>query len=73
MRFIKHLNSETRVPGIYVVAGHKGDGIGLSLVAGKLMAQTINREPTDIAIEPLRWDHFKGRTLQNRGCRASFC
>ena len=56
--------SETRVPGFYVAAGHEGDGIGLSLITGKLMAQIITREPTDIAIEPLRLDRFEGGTLQ---------
>ena len=56
--------SETRVPGFYVAAGHEGDGIGLSLITGKLMAQIITREPTDIAIEPLRLDRFEDGTLQ---------
>jgi glycine/D-amino acid oxidase-like deaminating enzyme len=59
--------SETRVPGFYVAAGHEGDGIGLSLITGKLMAQIMTREPTDISIEPLRLDRFEGRTLQNHG------
>jgi sarcosine oxidase subunit beta len=57
--------SETRVPGFYVAAGHEGDGIGLSLITGKLMAQIIAREPTDISIEPLRLDRFEGRALNN--------
>ncbi|MBI5592136.1 MAG: FAD-binding oxidoreductase [Deltaproteobacteria bacterium] len=59
--------SETRVPGFYVAAGHEGDGIGLSLITGKLMAQIITREPTDIAIEPLRLDRFEGRAFLNQG------
>jgi len=29
--------------------------------------QIITREPTDIAIEPLRLDRFEGRALQNHG------
>jgi glycine/D-amino acid oxidase-like deaminating enzyme len=59
--------SETRVPGFYVAAGHEGDGIGLSLITGKLMAQIIAREPTDISIEPLRLDRFEGGILQDHG------
>ena len=51
--------SETRVPGFYVAAGHEGNGIGLSLITGKLMAQIITREPTDIAMEPLGLDRFE--------------
>lgn len=54
--------SDTRVPGFYVAAGHEGDGIGLSLITGKLMAQIISGEPTDIDIGPLSIDRFSDRS-----------
>jgi sarcosine oxidase subunit beta len=46
------------VPGFYVTAGHEGDGIGLSLISGKLISQVICGEPTDIDITPLRLSRF---------------
>ena len=52
--------SETPVPGFYVTAGHEGDGIGLSLITGKLIAQIICEEPTDIDVAPLRLERFFG-------------
>jgi glycine/D-amino acid oxidase-like deaminating enzyme len=50
--------SETPVPGFYVCAGHEGDGIGLSLISGKLTAQIICGEMTDIDTAPLRLERF---------------
>ncbi|MGD9971726.1 MAG: NAD(P)/FAD-dependent oxidoreductase [Desulfatirhabdiaceae bacterium] len=50
--------SETRIPGFYVAAGHEGDGIGLSLITGKLMMQIVTNQPTDISVAPLRLDRF---------------
>ena len=54
--------SETQIPGFYVAAGHEGNGIGLSLITGKLVSQMISKESTDISIEPLKLDRF----YQNR-------
>lgn len=56
--------SETEVPGFYVAAGHEGDGIGLSLITGKLIAQMICDEPLAIPIEPLALSRFKGKTTR---------
>lgn len=50
--------SDSQVPGFYVAAGHEGDGIGLAPITGKLIAQMICGEPTDITIEPLRLSRF---------------
>ncbi|MBT8366807.1 MAG: FAD-binding oxidoreductase [Deltaproteobacteria bacterium] len=52
--------SETEVPGFYVAAGHEGDGIGLSLITGKLISQMICDEQPAITIEPLKLSRFKG-------------
>lgn len=46
------------VPGYYIAAGHEGDGICLSPITGKLMAQIIADEPTDFDISKLRFSRF---------------
>lgn len=55
--------SETEVPGFYVAAGHEGDGIGLSLITGKLISQMICGEQPAITTEPLRLSRFKAETI----------
>ncbi len=50
--------SDTSVPGYYVAAGHEGDGIGLSLITGKLITQMICKEPTEVSMEPLSLSRF---------------
>ena len=54
--------SETEVPGFYVAAGHEGDGIGLSLITGKLISQMICGEALEIPIEVLKLSRFKDTT-----------
>ncbi|MEJ2730936.1 MAG: FAD-dependent oxidoreductase [Deltaproteobacteria bacterium] len=54
--------SETEVPGFYVAAGHEGDGIGLSLITGKLISQMICDEKTAVPIEALKLSRFKEAT-----------
>jgi sarcosine oxidase subunit beta len=54
--------SETEVPGFYVAAGHEGDGIGLSLITGKLISQMICGEQPAVTTEPLKLSRFKGET-----------
>jgi sarcosine oxidase subunit beta len=56
--------SETEVPGFYVAAGHEGDGIGLSLITGKLISQMICGEQTSVTTEPLKMSRFKGKTIE---------
>ena len=53
--------SGTDIPGFYVAAGHEGDGIGLSLITGKLIAQMISREPLAISVDPLKLSRFKDK------------
>jgi sarcosine oxidase subunit beta len=50
--------SNTRIPGFYIATGHEGNGIGLSLITGKLIMQMICRLKPDISVEPLRFDRF---------------
>lgn len=46
------------VPGLYIAAGHEGDGIGLAPITGKVTSEMILGEPTSITTEPLRLDRF---------------
>lgn len=52
--------SETKVPGFFVAAGHEGDGIGLSLITGKLISQMICGQVPDIDVKPLSLSRFEG-------------
>lgn len=54
----KPIISQTRVGGVYVAAGHEGNGIGLSLVTGLLVRQMLCGEIPSIELEPLRLDRF---------------
>lgn len=47
------------VPGFYIAAGHEGDGISLSAITGKMVAQLIKGEPTDFNIDALKFSRFK--------------
>lgn len=46
------------LPGYYIAAGHEGDGICLSPITGKLMAQIVAGEPTDFDISQLDFSRF---------------
>jgi sarcosine oxidase subunit beta len=46
------------VPGLYIAAGHEGDGIGLAPITGKVVSEMIVGKPTTVPIEPLRLDRF---------------
>lgn len=51
------------VPGFYIAAGHEGDGICLSPITGKIMAQVISGEETDFDISKLRFSRFKEKKV----------
>lgn len=51
--------SKTQVGGFYVAAGHEGDGIGLSLITGKLVTQMICGDPLAINVDPLKLSRFQ--------------
>ena len=54
--------SPTDVPGFFIAGGHEGNGITLSLVTGRLMAEMIAGTPTVIDSRPLHIDRFnKGK------------
>lgn len=54
----KPIISPTHVGGVYVASGHEGNGIGLSLITGKLVSQMLRRETPLIDPAPLHIDRF---------------
>src|SRR6056297_223652 len=46
------------VPGFYIVAGHEGDGIGLSPITAKLITQMICKDTLSIDVEKLSFSRF---------------
>ena len=55
----KPIISPTHVGGVYVASGHEGNGIGLSLITGKLITQMLHKEKPLIDPEPLHIDRFQ--------------
>ena len=53
--------SGTEVPGFFIGAGHEGDGIGLSLISGKLLAEMVSGRPLSMDVAPLSFSRFSGR------------
>ncbi|ALC81712.1 MULTISPECIES: NAD(P)/FAD-dependent oxidoreductase [Bacillus] len=53
-----------KVPGLYIAAGHEGDGISLAAITGKVIEEMINQNETSIPIEPLRYDRFNVNVKQ---------
>lgn len=54
----KPIISPTGVEGLYVAAGHEGNGIGLSLVTGHVVAQMLKGETPDFDLDHFRLDRF---------------
>lgn len=50
--------SGTPVPGFYIAAGHEGDGIGLSPITGKVIADMIAGDEPFMDLSPLSYDRF---------------
>ncbi|MQN00992.1 MAG: FAD-binding oxidoreductase [bacterium LCO1.1] len=46
------------IPGYYIAAGHEGDGICLSPITGKFMAEIVAGRPTDFDISKLDFKRF---------------
>ncbi len=49
-------------PGLYIAAGHEGDGIGLAPITGKVISEMLVGKPTTVPTEPLRLDRFDQQT-----------
>ena len=46
------------VPGLYITAGHEGDGIGLAPITGVLTAQMLTGKETTVPLAPLSIERF---------------
>ncbi|WP_080875889.1 NAD(P)/FAD-dependent oxidoreductase [Oceanobacillus timonensis] len=47
------------IPGLYLAAGHEGDGIALAPITGKLMADVISGQHSSVDIRPFLFDRFQ--------------
>ncbi|MFC7393068.1 NAD(P)/FAD-dependent oxidoreductase [Scopulibacillus cellulosilyticus] len=47
------------VPGFFIASGHEGDGISMSPITGRMVAQLITGEPTDFNIDKLKFSRYK--------------
>ncbi|MDR1796538.1 MAG: FAD-binding oxidoreductase [Clostridiales Family XIII bacterium] len=54
------------VPGYYIAAGHEGDGISLSAITGKMIAQLVTGKPTDFNIDKLKYSRLQkgGKSIE---------
>ncbi|MBT2734069.1 FAD-binding oxidoreductase [Bacillus sp. ISL-7] len=53
------------VPGYYIASGHEGDGISMSPITGRMVAQLITGEPTDFNIDKLNFSRYKKKQAVN--------
>lgn len=51
------------LPGLYISAGHEGDGIALAPISGKIMAQMICGLPTAIDCAPFSLQRFSSASV----------
>ena len=54
----KPIISSTPIEGLYVAAGHEGNGIGLSLVTGHVVSQMLRGEEPSFDMTPFRLERF---------------
>lgn len=54
----KPIISPTHIGGVYVAAGHEGNGVGLSLITGTLVAQMLQGQESSIELGPLHINRF---------------
>lgn len=50
--------SDTPVPGFYIAAGHEGDGIGLSPITGRCIADMISGKQPFMDLSPVSYQRF---------------
>jgi sarcosine oxidase subunit beta len=55
------VSAADEVPGYYIAAGHEGDGISLSGITGRMMAQIMTGKDTDFNIDKLKFSRFEGK------------
>jgi D-hydroxyproline dehydrogenase subunit beta len=49
--------------GLWIATGHEGAGVAHGPITGRLVAQAMCGEPTDLGLEPFRPDRFEPRYL----------
>jgi sarcosine oxidase subunit beta len=54
------IGEDGRLPGLWHAAGHEGAGVGLSVGTGKLLAQALRGQKTDLDLAPFRPDRLEG-------------
>lgn len=54
------IGEDGRLPGLWHAAGHEGAGVGLSVGTGKLLAQALRGQKTDMDLAPFRPDRLEG-------------
>ena len=52
------IGPDPRAPGLWHACGHEGAGIGLSAATGRLIAQSLRGEATDLPLHPFRPERF---------------
>jgi glycine/D-amino acid oxidase-like deaminating enzyme len=52
------IGPDPRAPGLWHACGHEGAGIGLSAATGRLVAQSLRGEMTDLSLHPFRPERF---------------
>jgi D-hydroxyproline dehydrogenase subunit beta len=52
------IGASRRVPGLVVGTGHEGSGVALGPITGRLLAQLISGQPTDVDLRPFDPDRF---------------
>lgn len=52
------ISEAEQVPGFYIAAGHEGDGISMAPITGKLIAQMMAGEKTDLDINAFSFSRF---------------
>lgn len=53
------IGPDPRAPGMWHACGHEGAGIGLSAATGRLIAQSLRGEPTELTLSPFRPERFE--------------
>lgn len=57
------------IPGLYIAAGHEGDGIGLAPITGRLVSEMVTGRDTTLSVDPLRLERFDSRGAEARSSR----
>jgi glycine/D-amino acid oxidase-like deaminating enzyme len=52
------IGPDPRLPGLWHATGHEGAGVGLAAATGRLLAQAITAQPTELDLRPFRPERF---------------